>query len=137
MYIVNIGGINSAQANENDSYVLQFPEFHLEKREKIAQFQIIVNAGIVRSISNLPVGWRVTIDNDPSWTSNVIANVTVGSDSLNEKTAKELKLTVIKNEIGDEKFHFSGIVMITEDFRKMKKIILKEGDLICLPEGRL
>lgn len=49
---------------------------------RIAGIQLTLRHGAVTSVRNIPAGWRLVIDNDPSWTTAVSGHAVVGAAFL-------------------------------------------------------
>jgi hypothetical protein len=102
----------------------------LQKNERIVGLEVDVAAGAFDSITKLPVGWTVTIDNDASWQTKVQASVQVGAASLSPESLQKVLLIVRENEFGDLKFNISGIVIVTTDFKTERRIPLRQSDFL-------
>jgi hypothetical protein len=98
------------------------------KEERVVSFEFKVAAGAIRSVSNVPVGWKIVIDNDPSWQTTVRASVVVGSAALQPEDLRSVRLTVEKNEFGDLKFAVSGVVSLTGNFESERGVQLAMQD---------
>lgn len=55
-----------AHAAEDQTYTVSFPNVKADSGEVIAEFQIRTTAAAFVGILNLPVGWYLDINNDPS-----------------------------------------------------------------------
>ncbi len=95
--------------------------------ERVVSFEIEVTAGTVQAASNLPIGWYVVVDNDASWRTKVKGNTTVGAAALSADDFQKIRLTVKKDE-AYLKFALSGMVSVTKDFQKERRVALKMDD---------
>jgi hypothetical protein len=43
----------------------------IQKRERIVGFEVQVRSGRIAQLRNMPVGGKITVDNDPSWNTVV------------------------------------------------------------------
>ncbi len=77
-------------------YKLSLAGIKLEKNERIAGFEINIKSGKIQSVPNVPIGWELVIDNDPSWTTSIKGTAIVGSAFLgsNDKNLLENMLTI-------------------------------------------
>jgi hypothetical protein len=101
--------------------------------EVIVSFEIDVTAGAIKSISNVPVGWYIIVDNDPSWQTKIKGNVRVGSASLSVEDFRKLQFVVEKNEFGDLSFGLSGLAFVTSDYNKQKQVPIMTADFAIVP----
>ncbi len=90
--------ILAAHSPAADYYKLSLAGIKLEKNERITGFEITVKPGKIQSIPNVPSGWELIIDNDPSWTSSIKGTAAVGAAFLgsNDKNLLENLLTIEK-----------------------------------------
>ncbi len=82
---------------------------------------------MVQSVSGLPGGWYVVVDNDASWRITVKGNVTVGAAALEADDLRKLQVT-IKKDTSYQKFTLSGSVATTKDSQKTRNIQLTLAD---------
>ena len=108
-----VGGAGAAETT--GEYAVSIRNLPLSAGELIVSFQIDVTAGAIQSISNIPVGWHLVLNNDASWQTRIIANSTVGAASLQPDDLRKVQFVVKKNEFGDLKFELSGVVSVTKD----------------------
>jgi hypothetical protein len=98
--------------------------------ERVTSIQISLASGAFQSVSNLPVGWYFTIDNDASWQTNMKASIMVGAAAMKSEDLKKIEFVVKKHEFGDLKFRVSGTIVTTLDFSTERKIELKMNDFL-------
>lgn len=119
----------SPAADNQKMYSVSFPQLKgAGKGERVVAFEIKVTAGGIRSVSNVPMGWNLVIDNDASWQTTIHGNVEVGAAALEPADFRRLTLTVERNEFGDLKFELAGVVSVTAGFDKARQIHLAMGD---------
>jgi hypothetical protein len=99
----------------------------------IVAFEVDIAAGAVQSISNIPIGWYITIDNNASWQTRIKANSQLGSASLTPQALSKCEIVVRKNEFGDLKFQVTGTVSSTKDYREERQVHLSMGDFSVTP----
>lgn len=63
-------------------YKVSLAGIKLEINERINGFEITIKSGKIQSIPNVPGGWELVIDNDPSWTSSIKGTAVVGAAFL-------------------------------------------------------
>ena len=115
----------NAYANETVS--LCIPHVATAGGERIVGFEIALTGGMVRSVSNLPLGWYLELDNDPSWHTTIKGNIRVGAAALDSKELRKLRITIQKDTTLS-KFAVSGKVALTTDSEKTRNIVLAADD---------
>jgi hypothetical protein len=76
---VSLGVVGQAQA---DTCVLSFDRLEVPSGERVVGFDIKVKPAYISSMTSAPLGWRIHIDNQPSWNAEVTGDVTVGAAAL-------------------------------------------------------
>lgn len=62
-----------------------FNALRLSPGERLSRFDLRISQGMVAGFCRAPVGWRIEIDNDPSWTSHISGIAIVGAADLEQK----------------------------------------------------
>jgi len=101
--------------------------------ERVVAFEIDLTSGMVVSLSNLPKGWYVVVDNDASWRTKVRGNTLVGAAALDPQGFRNIQLTVEKNE-SLLPFAVSGEVSVTTNSGKERLIRLGKADMSIAPK---
>jgi len=117
----------SAETTDRYSVSISTPKA-ISPEERVVSFEVEVAASAIRSISHLPVGWHVVIDNDASWNTKITATATVGAASLTLHDLNSLQFVIDKNEFGDLKFRVTGAVSVTKDYATERLIRLDMRD---------
>jgi hypothetical protein len=120
------GGI--ASADELKTYSVSVHSPAIASDDKVVAFDIAVESGAIDSISSIPVGWYVVIDNDASWHASGRANVTVGAAAMRGGDLQRVVVKLIKNEFDGQKFKLSGRLGLTKDFTSQTAVVLSETD---------
>jgi hypothetical protein len=81
-------------------------------------------AGTFEGISNVPVGWHVSADNDPSGQASLEAHAKPGAAALDKSALLNLGLQVIENEVADERLQVWGWLILSSDIEKERRIPL-------------
>jgi hypothetical protein len=94
--IVSAIFILAANAPAAEYYKLSLAGIKLEKNDRITGFEITIKPGKIQSIPNVPGGWELLIDNDPSRTSSIKGTAAVGAAFLgsSDKNLLENLLTI-------------------------------------------
>ena len=123
----------AAAAGQTAEYTVSIPSPQISTGELVVSFEIDVTAGAFQSVSNMPVGWYLVVDNDASWRTKIEANTTVGAASLKPEDPRKLRFVVRKNEFRDLKFELAGAVSVTKDYQKERRLQLKMSDFALTP----
>jgi hypothetical protein len=120
-------------AKTNETFVLRIPHVLTTSGERIVGFEIELTSGMVQSVSNLPIGWYVQVNNDASWNTTIKGNVSVGAAALEPDELRQVRITVQKDTTKNENpFAVSGTVAVTTDFEKTRNILLVAADFEVL-----
>ena len=117
------------EALSGEIFSLSIPQLAIAKQEKIVGFEVIVTAGRIVSFSTAPMGWNITINNDPSWHTKIIGSIIVGAASLGSNFFRDF-LMIEKYEFMDLKFNVDAEIVLTEDFESERHVYLNMKDLV-------
>jgi len=81
----------------------------------VVGFEIQIKSGRVVSFPTVPTGWDISIDNDPSWDTQLRGSSKVGAAALDVKFFGGF-LVIEKDESLGLKFEAKGEIIVTEDF---------------------
>jgi hypothetical protein len=118
----------SAPANAQLSTV-SIPSLHLADGERVCGFEIKVKSGRIAALPNVPLGWNVSIDNDPSWRTDIKASIIVGAAALNPDFFRDF-LIIEKDESWSGHFEMQGEVIVTRDFEHERRIKVTAKDFV-------
>jgi hypothetical protein len=116
------------QAQQDQTYTVSVQALQARADEVVVSFEIDVLAGAFDSVSKLPVGWYVDLDNDPSWNTKLKASIRVGAAALKPDELKKLRFRLRKNEFRGARFTVSGTVALTTDFATNRQVPLQMSD---------
>ncbi|MBB5063731.1 hypothetical protein [Granulicella mallensis] len=125
MFLFGASGLAVSQGIPSQRHGgLVLKDLPIPKGARVIGLEVHLAAGAFDSLAEIPVGWHVVVDNDPSWQANFEAHASAGAEGLDESTVQNLWLEVIKNEVGDRKFIASGWVILTSNTEKERRIPL-------------
>lgn len=78
-------------------------------------FNLKVTSGRVAQLPDMPIGWNISVDNDPSWNTSVNASVQVAAAALDASYFKDFAV-IEKEDIADSPFDLRGKVFVSPDF---------------------
>lgn len=117
------------EALSGEMFSLSIRQLGTAKKEKVVGFEVNVTAGRIASFPTTPIGWNITINNDPSWHTKVFGSIIVGAASLGSNFFRNF-LVIEKYEFMGLKFNVDVEIIVTEDFESERRIDLKMKDLI-------
>lgn len=122
---------------QSQTVSVSIPSLHVTRRERVVGFEIHVTSGRVARLSDVPIGWNVSIDNDASWNAVAKGSLTVGAAALDANFFRNF-MVIEKNESLGIPFDVRGEVVVTEDFATERriKITLNDLALVKLPRKR-
>ena len=116
----------SAQGYKTTSVSLT--NIQLQKGERVIGIELHGNAAAFKTLTNLPVGWNLNIDNSPSWQSKMEGSLQVGSAALDLNALQRLRITLYVYEFGDLHFGLSGKIVVTSDYEKERTLHLDSAN---------
>jgi hypothetical protein len=106
---------------------VSLPSLHLAPGERVAGFRFEVTSGRIAQVADLPIGWDVSVNNDPSWNTKLDASVIVGAAGLDSDYFKNF-LTIEKEKNAELPFEIKGEVSVTKDFAHERSIPVRTED---------
>ena len=80
--------------------------------------------GAFESITDIPNGWHVAFENDPSWKASFDAHAKPGAAALDEKALRSIWLQITRNEVGDTQFNVWGSLTVASNLGVEKEVPL-------------
>lgn len=85
----------------------------------------------IASLPDIPIGWHIAVDNDPSWNTSLSASIHVGSAAFEADTTFFQSFITIEKIVPElTKFDIQLEITTTTDFKNERKILLNKKDLI-------
>lgn len=104
-------------APHNAQFVsVSLPALPIGARERVVGFNFEVTSGRISQLPDMPIGWSISVNNDPSWNTKVDASVLVAAAALDTSFFKDF--AVIEKDKGAERhFALKGKVVSRRIFR--------------------
>lgn len=105
------------------------PVLHVAKNERIVGFEIHIRSGRIALLPNVPIGWNISVDNDPSWNTVIKGSIEVGAAALDPDFLRDFMVVEVEKDApSDEPFDLQGEVIVTSDFTTERRIKLSMKD---------
>ena len=78
---------------------------------------------------DIPIGWSISVDNDPSWNTNTSGTLIAGAAALDASFFREF-VVIEKDESLGLPFSVEGEVVVTQDFSKERRIEVGLQDIL-------
>ncbi len=86
----------------SELYEISLRHVPLKRSERISGIKINLNSGRIHSMPQIPVGWNIVIDNNPSWMTSFNAKIIVGAAALDKKDSILLDHFIVIEKLEDE-----------------------------------
>ena len=100
----------------------------VNKGERVVGFEFHVISGRIAALPNVPMGWNVTVDNDPTWKTSIRGSIAVGAAAVDASFFHGFML-VEKDESLGLPFDVMGDVVVSHDFEHERHIQIGMKDL--------
>ena len=127
LFTISITAIAQNAANKDETVTVCIPHVATAPGERIVGFEIELTAGWVQSVSHIPLGWYVEVDNASAWRTTIGGSISVGAAALDPNDLCKMHITVQKDTKYDQ-FAVSGTVTVTTDFEKTRNIAVAGTD---------
>jgi hypothetical protein len=115
---------NLPLAAQAEDHQFSISGIHLQEGERVVGIDVSLQAGSFVTISGIPSGWLVIVDNDASWQTSLKGDAKIGSAALDATNMQKMNILVRRFEFGDLKFNLSGALLVTKNFEVVRKIPL-------------
>ena len=113
------------------TFFVSVPKPSLANGERIVAFEIHVRAGRVVSLPNVPIGWYLEVDNNPSWNTVVKGNIQVGAAAVDARFLRDLLIVEGEPDPREgRRLSLDGEIVMTSDFSTEKTIKLSSKDFV-------
>jgi hypothetical protein len=117
------------QLEAQTTMVVSVPTPQIQRKERIVGFEISVRSGRIAELPNVPIGWSISVDNDPSWNTAVKGSIAVGAAALSADFLRHFVVVETEKDApSDMPFALEGEVVVTADFSTQRTIRLSKKD---------
>lgn len=117
------------EALSGETWIVSTRSLTLGKRERVVGFEVSVVSGGVVALPSVPMGWNITIDNDPSWRTSIRGSAVVGAAAIDPNFFRDF-IVIKKHDLQGVKFDIEVEVVVTEDFESERRIRLRMRELV-------
>ena len=100
--------------------LVSLPTLHMAAGERVVGFDFDVTSGRIAQITDIPIGWNVSADNDASWNTKIHAFVLVAAAALNGSYFKDFAVIERESE-AETPFEIRGRSLCPRIFQKCEK----------------
>lgn len=112
---------------------LSLPDLRVAQKERIVGFHFELTSGRIAHMRDMPIGWNISVDNDPSWNTKVDASIVVAAAALDPAFFKEF-VVIEKNETAGSPFQIEGDITVSGDFSSSRTIRVQMKDFTVQEE---
>ena len=120
-----------AQAARQQKVSISLRSLAVAPGERIVGFHLEVTSGRIARLPEVPIGWNLSVDNDPSWNTKLDASVIVASAALAPDFFKNF--AVIEKHTSDARFDITGDIIVSRDFASTRTIHVGMKDFVFRP----
>ena len=112
--------------------VLSLSRLEMASGERVVGFEFHVKSGRITALPEIPVGWDVHVENNPSWNAVIRGSSLVGAAAVDASFFKNF-IVIEKNESLNLPFNVSGDIVVARDFVKERRIRISMKDATLVP----
>jgi hypothetical protein len=110
-----------------ETLIVSIRSLPIKGNERIVGFTLDIRPARIITLTSIPRGWNITVDNDPSMNATVRGSSLVGAAALSPDFFSHF-ITIDRDETLDLKFDTRAQVVVTQDFKTERRIYLKFED---------
>jgi hypothetical protein len=105
------------------------PALHMDASERIVGFHVEVTSGSIARFHDMPSGWNISVDNDPSWNTKIDGSTIVAAAALDIDFFRDF-IVIEKEKKARNPFDVKGEVIVSKDFSHVRKIQVGMKDFV-------
>ena len=131
------GGMRAGAAQPNGQCVTaSLPALRIGAGERVVGFDFEVTSGRIAQITDIPIGWNISVDNDASWNTKIHASVLVAAAALDGSYFKDFAV-IEKEGNAETPLEIIGRIAVSTDFSKVREIQVGMKDFTTLEKAQL
>jgi hypothetical protein len=116
-----------ASSPQKQSLSISMRALPISTGERVVGFDFDVTSGRIAQIQNAPIGWNISVDNDPSWNTRIEGSIIVVAAAVDASFFEDF-LVVEKDESLGNPFGIQGEVIVSKDFSNVRRIRIEQKD---------
>lgn len=108
---------------------VSIPNLQVSAKERVVGFEVHIASGRIAALPNIPIGWNMSIDNDPSWNAKIEGSLRVAAAAVTPSFFCEF-LFIERDQSPEVPFRIWGDIVVTEDFTAERHIPIASKDLV-------
>jgi hypothetical protein len=108
---------------------------HITPGERVVGFDLMITSGRVAKVLKAPIGWSISVDNDPSWNTRIRGSILVAAAAVNASFFRDF-VVIEQNEGLGEPFQVQGEVIVSRDFVKERRIPITMRDVVLTRDAK-
>lgn len=114
-------GPAAATPSQGQFVLVSLSGLHIGAGERVVGFDFEVTSGRIAQITDMPIGWNISVDNDASWNTRIHASVLVAAAALDGSYFQDFAV-IEKESNGENPFEIKGKIVVSADFSKVREI---------------
>lgn len=115
--------------------LISVERLHIAEGERIVGFEFKITSGRVAKVLNAPIGWDISVENDPSWNTRIRGSILVAAAAVNASLLHDFAVIEQNENLGNA-FQVRGEVIVSRDFLKERKIPITMSDVVLTPAAK-
>ena len=112
------------------------PHLQIANNERITGFEIHIRSGRIACLPNLPIGWSISVNNDPSWNTDIEGSIAVGAAAVGPDFFRGFMVVEEETDVPRTlPLDIYGDVFVTSDFENERRIKLSMKDFVTKTIG--
>ena len=110
-----------AESHEEHSGTVLVKHLNLQS-SRIVGFRIEIKNAYIDSVSNMPRGWSVEIENNPMPYAVLVGNSIVGAAGINSEDLSKIRIHIKEDDEKYQKFSLDCKINVTKQFEEFKEM---------------
>ena len=119
--------VSAHRENPRLTLSVSIPELQTTSKEKVVGFDFHIESGRISAVPDIPIGWDVAVDNNPSWNTEIKGSSRIGAAALSTEFFEEFVAVEKDTSLGTP-FRMQGEIVVTEDFATERHISVAMKD---------
>ena len=109
------------QPSRKQLALVSLPDLRVAAGERVVSFHFELTSARIAQIPDVPIGWNISVDNDPSWNTKIDASTIVAAAAVDVEFFKGF-VVVEKEQNIRNPFEVKGKIAVSKDFSNVRTI---------------